>query len=107
MDESPAAGGARGKAERRAERELVAAYHQEELQKLLEHVRRGFEQMDAGEIDAFELDELIHRYKKAAAKLWSYCNSGRAQQTASVLRFLRERGDSPPDWWQEAAPKRA
>src|SRR5689334_10917317 len=30
------------KAERRAARELVAAYHQDELRKLLEHVRDGF-----------------------------------------------------------------
>jgi hypothetical protein len=35
------------KAERRASREMIAAYHQSELRTLLEHVRAGFSQLDA------------------------------------------------------------
>ena len=95
------------KAERRAARELVAAYHQDELRKLLEHVRAGFAQMDAGEIDEFDLDDLIHRYKKAAAKLWSFCGSSGGQWLSATrsLTYLRERDESLPDWWEEAAPR--
>ena len=95
------------KAERRAARELVAAYHQEELRRLLEHVRGGFARLDAGEIDDFELDDVIHRYKRAAAKLWSFCGSGggQSQRVASALTYLRERNEPLPDWWEEAAPR--
>ena len=51
------------KAERRAARELIGAYHQAQLRLLLERVRAGFAQLDAGEMDEFDLDELIHHYK--------------------------------------------
>jgi hypothetical protein len=95
------------KAERQAARAVVASYHQEELRKLLDHVRSGFDRLDAGEIDEFELDELIHRYKRAAAKLWSFCGSsgGQWQQAANTLKPLRERGEPAPDWWTASAPR--
>lgn len=93
------------KAERRAAREQVMAYHREELRGLLEHIRDGFVRLDAGDIDEFELDDLIHRYKRAATRLWSFCGSsgGRWQQAASTLAGLRDRGEPPPDWWRQAA----
>jgi len=47
------------RAARRAARELIATYHQRELRDLLEHVREGFARLDAGEIDEFELDDLV------------------------------------------------
>lgn len=94
------------KAARQAARKTVAAYHQQELRKLLDHVREGFVRLDAGELDEFELDELIHRYKRAAAKLWSFCGSsgGQWEQAANTLAFLRDRDEPSPDWWVEAAP---
>jgi hypothetical protein len=55
------------KADRRASRELIAAYHQAQLRTLLERVRAGFAQLDAGEIDEFDLDDLIYHYKRSAA----------------------------------------
>jgi hypothetical protein len=96
------------KAARQAARAVVAAYHQQELRKLLDHVREGFVRLDAGEIDEFELDDLIHRYKRAAAKLWSFCGSsgGQWEQAANTLAFLRDRDDPHRDWWTEAAPHR-
>lgn len=42
------------KSERRAARELISAYHQEQLRLLLEHVRSGFSRLDAAEIDEFD-----------------------------------------------------
>lgn len=97
-----------GKAERRAARDLVAAFHREQLRALLGHVRRGFEQLDDGVIDEFELDELIHRYKKAASKLWAFCGAGGGRQVdaAHAITYMRERGQEPPDWWNDAAPPR-
>jgi hypothetical protein len=96
------------KAERQAARELVARYHQAELRKLLEHVRGGFARLDAGEIDEFELDQLIHQYKKAAAKLWSFCGTSGGQwlQAAKSLQYLEATGEPGRDWWAEAAPRR-
>jgi hypothetical protein len=95
------------KAVRQAARAVVASYHQQELRGLLDHVREGFVRLDAGEINEFELDDLIHRYKRAAAKLWSFCGSSGAQwvQAANTLAFLRDKGDLTPDWWMDAAPQ--
>jgi hypothetical protein len=62
------------RAQRRAARKTIAAYHEEQLGLLLERVRVGFARLDAGEIDVFELDELIHHYKQAARELWKFCN---------------------------------
>jgi hypothetical protein len=96
------------KAERRAARAAVGAYHEAELARLLEHVREGLARYDAGELDAFELDDLIHHYKRAAQKLWSFCSGGGSEiySTAKTLEWLREEGELP-DWWERSAPKRA
>ena len=95
------------KADRRASRELIAAYHQTQLRALLEHVRAGFAQLDAGDIDEFDLDDLIHHYKRSAAELWKFCGSsgGQWQQAANTLTYLREHGEEP-DWWEMGAPRR-
>jgi hypothetical protein len=96
------------KAERRAARDAVGAYHEAELARLLERVREGLERYDAGEIDAFELDELIHHYKRATQKLWTFCTGAGAHvySTARTLECLREQGELP-DWWEQATPRRA
>lgn len=85
------------KARRRAARELVGSYHERELRALLEHVRDGFSRLDAGEIDAFELDDLIHRYKRAARELWKFCSIG-PESVAWAIEDARERGEEV-DWW--------
>ncbi len=40
---------------------MLAAYHEARLAELLEHVRAGFAEYDAGRLDAFDLDALVHR----------------------------------------------
>lgn len=86
----------------------MVAFHQEQLRVLLEHVRVGFMQLDEGGIDEFELDDLIHQYKKAATKLWAFCGGGRGSVTeaANAIDYLQEQGQGPPDWWRQAAPRR-
>src|SRR5215213_9941934 len=74
------------KAARQAARELIAAYHQAELRALLERVRTGFDQLDAGTIDEFELDDLIHHYKRAANELWKFCGSSGGQWLQAARR---------------------
>ncbi len=100
-------GPAAERAARGAARQLVAAYHQAELRTLLEHVRDGFTQLDAGTIGEFELDDLIHRYKRSANELWKFCGSGGGhwQQAASALTYQRKH-DVATDWWALGAPRR-
>lgn len=62
--------------------------------------------MPASELDEFELDHLIHHYKRSANELWKFCGSsgGRWQQAARTLTYARESGE--PDWWERGAPRR-
>ena len=95
------------RARRRAARELIGAYHDEQLRGLLEHVRAGLAQLDRGEIDAFELDDVIHRYKRSARELWKFCGSSGSgwERAVKMLAFLRE-NDEEPDWWSADGPHR-
>jgi hypothetical protein len=95
------------KAKRRAAQELIAAYHMAQLRMLLEHVRAGFAQLDAGEIDEFELDDLIFHYKRSAGELWKFCemSGGHYEHAANGLAYAREQGEEP-DWWDRGAPRR-
>ena len=85
---------------------MIAAYHMEQLRGLLERVRQGFAKLDAGEIDVFELDDLIHHYKRSAAELWKFCgqSGGDWERAASMLAWLRDEGEEP-DWWQAGEPR--
>jgi hypothetical protein len=96
------------RAERRAARELIGRYHEEQLGLLLEQVREGSAQLDAGKIDAFELDELIHRYKRSARELWKFCvlSGSGGLSAARTLQYLEEQGEEPPDWWAAGEPRR-
>ena len=93
------------RARRRAACDLIGAYHDEQLRGLLEHVREGFARLDRGEINAFELDELIHRYKRSARELWKFCGSSGSdwERAAKMLTFLRSDGEEP-DWWRAGEP---
>jgi hypothetical protein len=95
------------KVESRAARELIVAYHQTQLRALLDRVRVGFAQLDAGDIDEFDLDDLIHHYKRSAAELWKFCGStgGQCLQAARTLQYLSEQGEEP-DWWDAGASRR-
>lgn len=102
MSDQPA-----GKSKRRADQAVIATYHQARLADLLEHVRQGFQEYDAGRIDAFELDDIIHHYKRSATELWKFCAvSGSAVEIAArALERMHEENEEP-DWWEIGAPKR-
>lgn len=91
------------KAERPAARDRVAAYHEAQLGTLLAHVRTSFDAYEAGRIDAFELDDVIHRYQRAAKKLHSFCvgSGSQVELAARTLEWLESEGNQP-DWWKEA-----
>jgi len=85
----------------------LATYHEAKLADLLEHVRAGFTAFDAGQIDAFQLDEVIHHYKRAARELWKFCAVSGAQVESAVraLEWRRAEGEEP-DWWEIGVPRR-
>ena len=95
------------KAERRAARERVSAYHQAQLAQLLSHVAAAIDRYCAGEIDAYDMDETIHHYHRAAGELWKFCFSrgegSHAEFTAGLLEDMAA-GAETIDWWD--APHR-
>ncbi|CAI9419582.1 hypothetical protein [Nocardioides sp. T2.26MG-1] len=86
---------------RQAARERVAAYHESQLGQLIEHVAKSADRFRAGELDAFETDEVIFQYTRAAKELWKFCNQSDVEFTASLID-----GDAPIDWWERGAPRR-
>lgn len=93
------------KAERQAARERVSAYHESELAKLVEHVEQAIARYRAGEIDIHDVDEVIHRYSKAARELWKFCWLGGGGShvlfVARTLELWAAEADEV-DWWEEA-----
>lgn len=104
-DHSPERAGER--AERRAARQAIGAYHEAQLRLLLDRVRDGFGRLDAEEIDAFELDELIHRYQRSARELWKFCGQTGLDWVRAVRMLeLWEQEGELPDWWDRRQPGR-
>jgi hypothetical protein len=95
------------KAKRRADQAVLATYHEAKPADLLGHVQAGFDRYDAGEIDAFGLDDLIHHYQLAAKELWKFyaVSGGHVEIAVRTLELWEERGETP-DWWQVAVRTR-
>lgn len=89
------------KSERRAAREVVAAYHEARLVELVARVGEGVDGFRGGELDAFETDQLIFQYSRAAKELWKFCNLPDVEFTAHLVS-----DGAPIDWWERGAPKR-
>jgi hypothetical protein len=96
------------KAERRAARERVGAYHQSQLAGLVGHVAAAIDRYRAGEIDAYSADETIHHYHRAAAELWKFCFARGGGAHAEFIAGLLDRMTADAktiDWWKRAAPR--
>jgi len=90
-----------GKEERRAARSVVADYHGAQLGDLVARVGEAVDRHRAGELDAFEVDQVLFQYSRAAKELWKFCNSLQVEVAAALIR------DQPPgDWWERGAPRR-
>lgn len=57
--------------ERRAAREAVAAFHEARLAELIQRVGDAVDRFRAGELDAFDTDQIIFQHSRAAKELWS------------------------------------
>jgi hypothetical protein len=96
------------KAERRAAREHVSAYHQSQLAELLSHVAAAIDRYRVGEINAYAVDETIHHYHRAAGNLWKFCFARGGGTHAEFIAGLLDRmtADAEPiDWWERATPR--
>ena len=53
-------------------------------------------------MNAFELDDLIHHYKRAARELWKFCGDLRGSAARSTARALRQMHTEAEqiDWWE-------
>jgi hypothetical protein len=94
------------RAERRAARERVSAFHQSQLAELLSHVAAAIDRYRAGEIDAYAADETIHH--RAAGNLWKFCFARGGGTHAEFIADLLDRmtADAEPiDWWERATPR--
>ena len=97
------------KAERRAARERVSAYHQAQLAGLLSHVGTAIDRYRAGEIDAYAMDETIHHYHRAAAELWKFCFAHGEGAHAEFIAGLLDRMTADAeaiDWWERVTLRR-
>ena len=53
-----------------------------------------------GELDAFDVDQVLFQYSRAAKELWKYCNYVQVEIAAAMIR------ERPPhDWWERGAPR--
>ncbi|MGW4520171.1 hypothetical protein [Amycolatopsis sp. NPDC004378] len=95
------------KGERRAAREAVSAYHEARLAELVAHVAEAVDRHRAGELDAFEVDEVIHQYHRARQKLWAFCelSGSNAEITVHVLHRMADEGETI-DWWERGTTRR-
>lgn len=95
------------RAKKRTALAFLGSYHEARLGDLLEHVREALARYDDGEIDAFDVDAVIHHYKRAVAELWKFCavSGSHAIARAALLEEAAAEGDLP-DWWELGRPRR-
>jgi len=93
------------KGERRAARERVSRYYETELAKLIDRVDEAIARYRDGEIGVHDVDDVIHRYSKAARALWKFCwSTGSGSHVIFVARTVElwaAEADAV-DWWEEA-----
>jgi hypothetical protein len=54
------------------------------------------------ELDAFDVDQALYQYSRAAKELWRFCNLGTPEIAARIIH------DEHPaiEWWERGAPRR-
>lgn len=81
---------------------LVAAYHETQLLELIHRAGVAVDQARAGDLSAFEADQVMFQYSRAAKELWKFCNSpSDVQFTADAIR-----DGVAIDWWARGEPRR-
>jgi hypothetical protein len=52
-------------------------------------------------MDAFEVDQVVFQYSRAAKELWKFCVLSDVEFAASLID-----GGAPTDWWERGTPRR-
>jgi hypothetical protein len=74
--------------------------HEARLGELVAHVAEATAAFRSGKLNAFDVDDVLFQYSRAAKELWKFCNLGQIEITARHL------DDEPPiDWWERGAPR--
>jgi hypothetical protein len=89
-----------GESPRRVAQKKVGAFHEACLGDLAEHVGAAIDRYRAGGLDAFEIDQVLLQYHRAAKDLWKFCNLTDVEFAASLID-----DGGPRDWWERAAPR--
>lgn len=85
----------------------MARYHHTQLAGPVEHVADAVDAHRAGTIDVHDVDEVIHRYHRAARELWTFCWSGGVGSNIEIVaRLIEQPIDEDVDWWQRASRER-
>lgn len=78
----------------------MANYHEKQLTSLQGRVGTALERFRSGELDAFEVDQVLFQYSRAAKELWKFCNLGDPEFASDLVR------ERPiVDWWERGAPR--
>src|SRR5438128_2292082 len=92
---------------KRLVREWAGVAHDRDLREALSELRARFDRWDRGEIDSFELNNLIHRFHQDTARqIWKrYATTHLEPAVASAVAagVLRE-GELPEELVQHVAP---
>jgi hypothetical protein len=89
------------KSDRQAAREAVVKYHEGQLAVLVERVGDAIDRFRVGELDAFDVDQVLFQYSRAAKELWKFCNLGDPEPAAGLIR------ERPVvDWWERGTPRK-
>ena len=79
---------------------MVADYHDAQLRELVAHVADVIDRYRADELDAFDVDQVLFQYSRAAKELWKFCNHLQVEVAAAMIQ------EQPPnDWWERGAPR--
>jgi hypothetical protein len=79
----------------------VVKYHEGQLAVLVERVGDAIDRFRVGELGAFDLDQVLFQYSRAAKELWKFCNLGDPELAANMMR------ERPVvDWWARGAPRK-
>ena len=74
----------------------------------MQHVATAVDGWRAGTLDAYDVDELVHRYQRATRELWKFCwgaGGSHPEWVADQVRQMTE-DNQMIDWWERGAPHR-
>ncbi len=79
----------------------MAEYHEAQLAVLVDRFGAAVDGFRDGRLYAFEVDQTLLQYSRAAKELWKFCTLGPPGHAARMIE------DQPSiDWWERALPKR-